>query len=95
MTLKNFSRKAAGLAFLGALLAVPATGALAQGTPQERSDCTGDAFQFCASAIPNVPQIQACLKANLNQLVAGLPVGVRAVRALPPETRALQLIRRS
>ncbi len=68
MTLKKFSRKAAGLAVFGALLAAPATGALAQGTPQERSDCTGDAFQFCGSVIPNVPQIEACLKANINQL---------------------------
>jgi hypothetical protein len=69
MNLKEISRKAAVLAVFGALLAAPAaTGALAQGTPQERSDCMGDAFQFCGSAIPDVPRIEACLKANVNQL---------------------------
>jgi hypothetical protein len=54
---------------LGALLSIPAASvALAQGTQQERSDCMGDAFKFCGSAIPNVEAIEACLKSNLNEL---------------------------
>jgi hypothetical protein len=61
--------RAVGLAMLGALLSVPAASvALAQGTQQERSDCMGDAFKFCASDIPNVEAIEACLKGNLNEL---------------------------
>jgi hypothetical protein len=65
---KLFGRTA-GLVMLGALLSLPAVSvAQAQGTQQERSDCMGDAFKFCASAIPNVEAIEACLKGNLNEL---------------------------
>ena len=95
MTLKKFFAhgRGAGCSRRGA--AVPATGALAQGTPQERSDCTGDAFQFCGSVIPNVPQHRGVPEGQRQSAFAGLPVRIRADRALPPEARAFQLIRRS
>ncbi|BAT59486.1 hypothetical protein GJW-30_1_02019 [Variibacter gotjawalensis] len=48
--------------------------AMAQGTSQQRSDCMGDAFSFCASSIPSVSKIEACLKRN----VASLSPGCRA-----------------
>lgn len=58
-----------GLSLLaGAVLTLASSGAFAQGTPEERSACTGDAFQFCSSVIPDVPKIEACLKANLSHL---------------------------
>ena len=56
-----------------ALLATLATSstAFAQGTPEQRSACMGDAFKFCSSEIPNVPRITACMKANYSKLSAG------------------------
>ena len=48
-----------------ALLSAPAQ---AQGTAEERSACMGDAFRFCASDIPDVPKIEACLVRNKDHL---------------------------
>ena len=58
---------AASIAFTctGLLAATPAA---AQGTAQQRADCTGDAFKFCFADIPNVDKIEACLIRNKSQL---------------------------
>lgn len=37
--------------------------------------CTGDAFRLCASEIPNIPKITACMRKNK----ANLSEGCRAV----------------
>jgi len=42
--------------------------AFAQGTPEQRAACTGDAFRYCAAEIPNVPKITACMRVNFNKL---------------------------
>jgi hypothetical protein len=42
--------------------------ASAQGTPDQRSACMGDAFKFCSADIPDVSRIEACLSQNRNQL---------------------------
>jgi hypothetical protein len=42
--------------------------AVAQGTAQERSACTGDAFRLCAADIPDVPKIEVCLDHKKSQL---------------------------
>jgi len=55
-------------AFASALLVLVAGPALAQGTAEQRSDCMGDAFRFCAADIPNVSAIEACLIRNEKQL---------------------------
>jgi hypothetical protein len=47
------------------LLSAPAA---AQGTAEERSACMGDAFRFCASDIPIVSKIEACLDGKKSQL---------------------------
>lgn len=60
-------RKLAAFGVLTALLA-SASAAQAQGTAQERSACEGDAFRFCASDIPFVSKIEACLLANEAQI---------------------------
>lgn len=60
-------RKLAAFGALTALLA-SASAAQAQGTAQERSACEGDAFRFCASDIPFVSKIEACLLANEAQI---------------------------
>ena len=42
--------------------------ASAQGTPDQRSACMGDAFRFCSADIPNVSRIEACLSQNRSEL---------------------------
>lgn len=67
MESKRSTRRIVGLIVFCASLAT-ASAALAQGTPEERSACQGDAFQFCAGDIPNVPAIEGCLKTNISQI---------------------------
>jgi hypothetical protein len=58
------------VAALAGLLAA-SSAALAEGTPEQRRACRGDAFRFCAAEIPNVPKITACMKANYERLSPG------------------------
>ena len=58
-------------AALSAALVAYATPGFAQGTPEQRSACMGDAFRFCSAHIPNVPQITACMKVNFSKLSDG------------------------
>jgi hypothetical protein len=59
-----------GAALSAALLAW-ATPGFAQGTPEQRAACTGDAFRFCSAHIPSVPKITACMKVNFSKLSDG------------------------
>ena len=45
-----------------------ATPGLAAGTPEQRQHCTGDAFRLCASEIPNVERITACMRRQKSKL---------------------------
>ena len=56
-----------GTALVAALLASSAP-TLAQGTSEQRSACTGDAFKYCSSHIPNVSAVTTCMKANYSKL---------------------------
>jgi hypothetical protein len=60
-------------ALIGTALVVLASSsaALAQGTPEQRSACMGDAFRLCSSEIPSVERVTACLKANYSKVSAG------------------------
>ena len=55
-------------------LAVSATALLAseghatEATAEQRAACTPDAFRLCASEIPNVPAITACMRKNRSNL---------------------------
>jgi hypothetical protein len=40
----------------------------ALGTVEQRAACTPDVFRLCSSAIPNVDNIIACMKANKSSL---------------------------
>ena len=42
--------------------------AFAEGTPEQRAACMGDAFRFCRDDIPNVGRIVACLRNNGSRL---------------------------
>jgi hypothetical protein len=55
-----------GLAF--ATLVLLSATAFAQGTPDQRSACIGDAFRFCGADIPVVTKIEACLSQNRSSL---------------------------
>ena len=52
-------------------LIATAAPALAEGTAAQRAACTGDAFRLCASEIPNVAGITACLHRERASLSAG------------------------
>jgi hypothetical protein len=56
-----------GTALFAALIASSTPG-FAQGTPEQRSACMGDAFKYCSSHIPSVPAVTACMKANYSKL---------------------------
>ncbi|HWX82878.1 MAG TPA: hypothetical protein VNZ48_04680 [Xanthobacteraceae bacterium] len=60
---------------LGSVVAVTAifysTISFAVGTEEQRAACTPDVFRLCASQIPNVDAIVACLKTNKKNLSAG------------------------
>jgi hypothetical protein len=45
-------------------LALFASAAHAQGTPEQRRACTPDVYRLCAGEIPNVRAITACLRRN-------------------------------
>ena len=38
---------------------------------EARSMCTGDAFRLCSAAIPNIPEITACMRKNRANLSTG------------------------
>jgi len=55
-------------AVLIAVAALLSSSALAQGTPEQRAACEGDALKFCAKDIPNADKIEACLRARLPEI---------------------------
>lgn len=63
----NTLRRILAATVLGAsVLAAPQS--FAQGTPEQRAACTGDAFRYCAAEIPNVSRITTCMRENLSRL---------------------------
>lgn len=54
-----------------ALLALLATApALAQGTPQQRAACEGDAYRLCDAYVPDAVAVERCLRAHMGSLSA-------------------------
>jgi hypothetical protein len=64
-------RNAVLSAAIVATLMAPSSASFAQGTPEQRSACMGDAFRLCSSQIPNVARITACMKTNFSKLSPG------------------------
>ena len=62
------------LAFAVSVSALSSTSSLAFSAEAQQM-CTGDAFRLCASEIPNIPAITACMVKHR----ADLSVGCRAV----------------
>jgi hypothetical protein len=66
-----------GAAVLATVLATSSAG-FAEGTPEQRSACMGDAFKFCSAEIPNIPKITSCMKANYSKLSPGCKAAAAA-----------------
>jgi hypothetical protein len=65
-------RSITSLAFLCglALIIAAASPAAAQGTPEQRAACEGDAMRLCGQFVPNVDQIISCMSRNRRYLSA-------------------------
>jgi hypothetical protein len=48
-----------------AVMSIPAA---AQGTPEQRAACEGDAQRLCAQYIPDIDRITACMQQNRARL---------------------------
>jgi len=57
----------AGLVLTAILAPAPAA---AQGTPQQRAACEGDAMRLCSAHVPDVQKITACMSRNRRNLSA-------------------------
>ncbi len=55
-------------ALLGLALVAVASPAAAQGTPEQRAACEGDAMRLCGNYVPDVQRITACMHARRSQL---------------------------
>ena len=58
------------LAFALTVSAVSSTESFAFSS-EAQAQCTGDAFKFCSSEIPNIPAITACMFKHRAELSAG------------------------
>lgn len=65
---RNFSQALGGTGLAAAVAAcVLATVSACKAqdfTPEQRANCTADAFRFCSSEMPNVAAITACMRKN-------------------------------
>jgi hypothetical protein len=57
----------AGLLLAAVLAPAPA---VAQGTPEQRAACEGDAMRLCSAHVPDVQRITACMAQNRRNLSA-------------------------
>ena len=55
-------------ALLGLALMLTPTAAAAQGTPEQRAACEGDAMRLCSQFVPDVQRITACMQQNRRYL---------------------------
>jgi len=51
--------------FVAAMASAPT---FAQGTADQRSNCTDDAYRFCNDDIPVEAKIERCLRANISHI---------------------------
>ena len=56
------------LATVMTLLCASVAGHAQEFTAEQRAACTPDAFRLCASEIPNIPAISACMRKNRSNL---------------------------
>ena len=69
MSITNTLRISFGALVIAASLMSFTTDSSAQvATAEQRAACTPDAFRLCASEIPNIPAITACMRKNKSNL---------------------------
>lgn len=73
--IRNFSEILGAVGFALAiavcLLAMVGSSKAQDFSSEQRAACTGDAFRFCSSEMPNIPAITACMRKNRSSLSAG------------------------
>jgi hypothetical protein len=62
--MKRICTLTSGSVILAFVLATVSTSSFALGTAEQRAACTPDAMRLCASHVPNVSAIVACLRQN-------------------------------
>jgi hypothetical protein len=71
MTISHTLRIALGaLVIAASLTSFTAAGSAQVASAEQRAACTPDAFRLCASEIPNIPAITACMRKNKSNLSA-------------------------
>jgi hypothetical protein len=71
MTITNTLRIGfAALVLAASLVSFTAESSAQVATAEQRAACTPDAFRLCASEIPNIPAITACMRKNKSNLSA-------------------------
>lgn len=69
MTISNTLRIGFGALVLAvSLISFTAESSAQVATAEQRAACTPDAFRLCASEIPNIPAITACMRKNKSNL---------------------------
>ena len=79
MNTQRIIRNVAIVAFVG--FGFVASAQAYEATAEQRAACTGDAFRFCGSAIPNVEAVTACMIANKAKLSAACQAAFPKVEA--------------
>jgi hypothetical protein len=72
--MKSFSstsRRIAAICALGTAMAAFSVSASFAFSPEAQQMCTGDAFRFCSSEIPDIPKVTACMRKQRANLSAG------------------------
>jgi hypothetical protein len=64
----NLRWSAAAILLLGAAVLAWSEPAVAQGTPEQRAACEGDATRLCGEFVPDVQRITACMQAKRRYL---------------------------
>jgi hypothetical protein len=64
----RITKVTSGAFVLAIALVAFSSSSFAVGTAEQRAACTPDALRLCSSAIPNIPAIVACLRANRSNL---------------------------
>ncbi len=59
-------------------------------TAEQQQMCTGDAFKFCSSEIPNISKITACMYKHKSELSAGCRAVMDKEAANKPKTLTAQ-----
>ena len=84
-TTPNRSSKPFATAAVAFALLSYATAAFAVGTEEQRRACTPDVFRLCASDIPSVDRIVACMRRQQSQLSPACAVFFQG----SPQTRSI------